>query len=143
MTIRPLVPVELSDPAYEVERLRHATANSQALGRRADVTYWSPAGSTGPLPLDVLEFDGGDRSVLGALVAVGDRRPAIRFDCGTTDPLIEHNRALHHALAADGIDHEYEEFDGGHEWPYWRDHLPAALRFVHRQLTGPGVARTL
>lgn len=44
--IDPLVPVELSDPQYESDGLRHATANSRALGRRADVTF---AGSSGPL----------------------------------------------------------------------------------------------
>lgn len=54
MTIEPLVPVELSEPRFEVEGLRHATANSRALGRRGDVTCWAPADHTGPLPLVIL-----------------------------------------------------------------------------------------
>lgn len=34
--------VELSDPAFEREGLRHATVKSRALGRRGDVTLWVP-----------------------------------------------------------------------------------------------------
>lgn len=49
-------------------------------------------------------------------------------------PLIEPNRALHAGLIAAGIAHTYEEFPGGHEWPYWEAHLAATLRFFARQL---------
>ena len=257
-----LVPVEHSDPAFEVDGLRHATANSRALRRRADATFWAPAGhgrDDEPLPLVVLlhgvygshwawalkagahrtaqrligegaippialampsdglfwlgsgyvAHSGGDfaswileevpwlageslgcvdherpislaglsmggfgalllgarhpervravagmssitdfeqmrlfvgdidrydvadedRSVERALLAA-PRRPRIRFDCGDTDPLIEHNRALHAALVAASIPHIYEEHPGGHEWPYWQEHLEDALRFL-------------
>jgi putative tributyrin esterase len=255
-----LVPVELSDPAYEVDGLRHATANSRALRRRADVTFWSPPGHDGSsLPLVVLlhgvygshwawtmkagahrtaamlvddgrlppfalampsdglfglgsgyvahsggdfarwildevpwlasesipgvdhaapialaglsmggfgalllgarhpervhavaglssitdfeqmrlfvgdlaryDVDDADRSVERALLAA-TQRPRIRFDCGTDDPLIEHNRALHRALDSAKIAHEYEEHPGGHEWPYWAEHLGDALVFL-------------
>jgi len=249
--IDPLVPVELSDPAYEADGLRHATANSRALGRRADVTFWAPEGADRPLPLVVLlhgvygshwawaqkagahrigarcalampsdglfglgsgyvrhtggdfaswvldevpwlaaqavpgvdpdapialaglsmggfgalllaarhpdrvraaygmssitdfaqmrffvgdisgyDVDDADRSVLDACIAAGSSLPRIGFDCGTTDPLIEPNRALHAELDAAGITHQYQEFDGGHEWPYWSTHLRDALAFL-------------
>lgn len=36
--------IEISDPAYESEGLRHVTVKSGALGRRADVTLWFPPG---------------------------------------------------------------------------------------------------
>ena len=246
MTIEPLIPVELSEPAYESDGLRHATANSRALGRRADVTF---AGTGGPLvillhgvygshwawahkagahrhadgvvlamPSDGLfglgsgyvrhaggdftswildevpwlaaqavpgvdpdapvalaglsmggfgalllaarhpqrvraayglssitdfsqmrlfvgdisgyDVDPADRSVLDACVAAGPSLPRIGFDCGRTDPLIEPNRALHAGLDAAGIEHRYQEFDGGHEWPYWAEHLTDALAFL-------------
>jgi putative tributyrin esterase len=71
-----------------------------------------------------------DRSVLKAVLEAGDARPALRFDCGTSDLLIEHNRDLHAALVASGVTHEYEEPPGGHEWSYWRRQLAPALRFV-------------
>ena len=55
--------------------------------------------------------------------------PPLRFDCGSSDVLLPQNRALHAALEADGIAHTYEEFPGGHDWPYWREHLADSLRF--------------
>jgi len=56
--------------------------------------------------------------------------PPLRFDCGIDDPLIEGNRTLHAALESEGIGHCYEEFPGGHEWPYWQTHVESTLRFV-------------
>ncbi len=55
--------------------------------------------------------------------------PAIRFDCGTDDFLIDHNRAFHEHLTELGIEHEYEEFPGGHEWAYWDEHVREAVAF--------------
>jgi S-formylglutathione hydrolase FrmB len=55
--------------------------------------------------------------------------PPVRFDCGTEDPLLEPNRKLHRALDACGMPHVYQEFPGGHEWPYWELHLADTLRF--------------
>lgn len=75
-----------------------------------------------------------DRSVLGAMLAHRDRLPAIHFDCGDTDPLIEPNRALHAALDEAGIAHSYVEHPGGHEWPYWENHIGAALQFLASNL---------
>jgi len=55
--------------------------------------------------------------------------PSMRFDCGTEDQLISHNRQLHKRLAKANIDHVYEEFPGGHEWSYWQEHIKKSLRF--------------
>ena len=63
-----------------------------------------------------------------------DELPALRIDCGTEDFLIEHNREFHAHLQKLGIDHEYEEFPGAHEWGYWDTHVQAALRFHARNL---------
>lgn len=70
-----------------------------------------------------------DASVFDAIVAAGDALPPLRFDCGRADRLIEENRALHRALEARGVAHVYEEFDGGHEWPYWEAHVEDTFRF--------------
>jgi len=61
-----------------------------------------------------------------------DILPKLRFDCGVSDPLIEGNRSLHRTLSAERIEHVYEEFTGGHEWPYWREHVARTLRFADR-----------
>lgn len=55
--------------------------------------------------------------------------PPLRFDCGTEDPLLEANRELHRVLTAKNIRHEYREFPGGHDWPYWTEHVRETLAF--------------
>jgi putative tributyrin esterase len=62
--------------------------------------------------------------------------PPLRFDCGLTDPLLPSNRQLHEMLTFEGIPHQYEEFSGGHDWPYWQQHFEDTLRFVDRQSRG-------
>lgn len=60
--------------------------------------------------------------------------PSIRFDCGTSDPLIEPNRKLHEQLKKEHISHIYEEYAGGHEWSYWQEHLEKTLIFFDQSL---------
>src|SRR4051794_10696633 len=81
-------------------------------------------------PLDGLpSFGAADGTALHWLEAHRTRLPPLRFDCGTGDGLLAGNRALHAALEARGIDHVYEEFPGGHDWPYWKLHVADTLRF--------------
>ena len=61
-----------------------------------------------------------------------DQLPPIRFDCGTEDSLLEANRTLSRELDSKGIDHIYKEFEGGHTWDYWREHLKESLMFFDR-----------
>lgn len=56
--------------------------------------------------------------------------PALRFDCGTEDELINANRDLHSQLNAASIKHSYEEFPGGHDWDYWEKNVARTLTFV-------------
>ncbi|MBX2925281.1 MAG: hypothetical protein KF746_23975 [Chitinophagaceae bacterium] len=62
--------------------------------------------------------------------------PPVRFDCGSEDSLVEHNRKLHHLLAEQNIIHIYEENPGGHEWPYWEKHISKSLKFFAGQISG-------
>jgi len=78
----------------------------------------------------------GDASVCEALRAASGTLPPLRFDCGSDDPLLAANRALHEELEAAGIAHRYEEFPGGHDWPYWALHLQDTLRFFGAVLAG-------
>lgn len=70
-----------------------------------------------------------DRSVGDTILRCRERLPALRFDCGTEDALLESNRALHTTLRAAGIAHDYHEFPGAHSWEYWGARLPEVLRF--------------
>ena len=58
--------------------------------------------------------------------------PPLRFDCGVDDSLIDGTRALHHLLQQESIPHQYVEFSGAHDWPYWQEHLAETLRHVDR-----------
>jgi S-formylglutathione hydrolase FrmB len=81
-----------------------------------------PLSRYGPLPES-------EQSVFHWMETNRAQLPPVRFDCGTEDLLIEENRQLHRDLDARGIPHVYQEFPGGHEWPYWELHLADTLRF--------------
>jgi enterochelin esterase-like enzyme len=70
-----------------------------------------------------------DEDVFSTMLENRYQLPPIRFDCGESDQLIEYNRKLHHQLEYKGIDHIYEEYAGGHEWPYWEKHVIKSLLF--------------
>jgi enterochelin esterase-like enzyme len=74
-------------------------------------------------------FGAADGTALHWLETNREVLPPLRFDCGGDDHLLPGNRALHAALDARAIPHSYEEFAGGHDWPYWRLHLADTLRF--------------
>jgi len=85
-------------------------------------------------PYAVPPVAGADRSVLATMLQRRTELPPFRFDCGTADELLPENRRLHAELLAAGIPHEYQEFPGGHHWPYWERHLADTLRFFARIL---------
>ncbi|UCD60304.1 MAG: esterase family protein [Flavobacteriaceae bacterium] len=73
-----------------------------------------------------------EESVLEMALNKKEHLPKLRFDCGTKDLLINHNRFLHDQLNKAQIDHEYEEFSGGHEWSYWQEHIKDSLLFFNK-----------
>lgn len=70
--------------------------------------------------------------LVAALRRKGAVIPRLRIDCGTEDFLIEHNRRFHRHLTKLGVEHEYAEHPGGHDWAYWDRHVQAALAFHQR-----------
>jgi S-formylglutathione hydrolase FrmB len=78
----------------------------------------------------------GGENDLFALVGRMDRStmPALRLDCGTEDFLIDANRTFRDHLQTLGIEHEYEEAPGAHDWVYWDEHIRSALCFHQRHL---------
>jgi putative tributyrin esterase len=61
--------------------------------------------------------------------------PRLGFDCGVDDELIEHNRRFHQHLTTLKLPHDYTEHPGAHDWFYWDEHVPAALR-QHAEVLG-------
>jgi len=61
--------------------------------------------------------------------------PHLRIDCGLSDtPWIENNRTIHRQLSSLKINHEYAEYDGGHDWDYWDLHVREAIEFHAKHL---------
>jgi S-formylglutathione hydrolase FrmB len=75
---------------------------------------------------------------LFALVAKLKRKrlpiPKLHIDCGTDDFLLHDNRVFHQYLVKIGVQHEYAEYPGTHEWGYWDLHIREALTFHCRAL---------
>lgn len=74
-------------------------------------------------------------SVMDLMLKQRNRLPAIGFECGVDDVLIEPNRALHQTLTQQRIAHHYVEHPGGHNWPYWENHVADALVFFDQHLS--------
>ena len=73
-----------------------------------------------------------DKSIFAAMQKNRDRLPPLRFDCGIDDPLLDANRTLHQQLQEIGVNHEYEEFPGGHDWHYWSRNIETTLLFFNQ-----------
>lgn len=75
-----------------------------------------------------------EEDILQTILKYKDRLPAIRFDCGCSDSLIEHNRTLHEQLKERNLPHDYEEYQGGHEWAYWEEHIIDSILYFVKHL---------
>lgn len=53
------------------------------------------------------------------------------IDCGVKDFFIDVNRELHKKLLVLGIDHDYTERPGQHDWPYWSNSIRYQLLYFH------------
>ncbi len=86
---------------------------------------------------DALSAGEYDCFALAEKVAQAGPAPAIRFDCGREDFLLQPNRDFHAHLDAIGLAHEYAEFPGEHNWDYWNEHVQRTLAFVAEHLRMP------
>jgi putative tributyrin esterase len=106
----------------------------KAAGGHSSITHFNQFPQFVEEPLERYECAPENQSVLETLLKSKGRLPAIRFDCGSEDELIEHNRELSRSLKRAGVNHIYEEYPGGHSWGYWENHLADMLRFFAMQL---------
>jgi len=75
-----------------------------------------------------------DLAVINTIIRNRNALPKIRFDCGESDPLLEHNRELHRQMLVEKIPHIYQEFPGSHEWSYWEEHIFKTFVFFNEQI---------
>lgn len=68
-------------------------------------------------------------STLNTILENRDNLAPFRFDCGVDDLLIDSNRKLAEQLKEADLNFVYEEFPGGHEWPYWNKHIQKSYKF--------------
>jgi putative tributyrin esterase len=105
-------------------------ARVEGISAHSSVTHVSQLSRYIPYPVEAFQHAGAvDTDPLHWAGTNRDQLPPIRFDCGTEDELIDANRDLHRQLLAMKIPHTYEEFPGGHDWPYWAEHVRQTLEF--------------
>ncbi|MFQ3586435.1 MAG: alpha/beta hydrolase family protein [Fimbriimonadaceae bacterium] len=63
-------------------------------------------------------------------------RPALWFECGSEDFLIEANRAFRNHLSANAVPHHYDEHPGEHNWAFWDAHIVSAVAWLNRVMDG-------
>ena len=55
----------------------------------------------------------------------------IRIDVGTEDEVVlSQLRWLHNRLTEKGVEHEYREHPGGHDWTFWEKYCPRQFDFL-------------
>ena len=104
-----------------------------AFAGHSSITCFSEMSRFVEEPLEAYgEIKEAGNSVISAMLRNKDRLPPFQFDCGVEDPLIGGNRLLHSQLQEAGINCSYQEFPGGHEWPYWICHIRGTFRFFEQ-----------
>ena len=63
--------------------------------------------------------------------------PYFYFNCGLSDGFMEANVRLHDAFNAAGVNHQFDQIEGGHDWDYWGDQLPKLLEMTTDLLVRP------
>ena len=103
----------------------------KGISAMSSMTSWQDFGKFSELNYRDIQPSHQEDAIIDLASLYRDTIPALRFDCGIDDLLIEGNRHLHKSLESAEINHLYEEYPGGHEWSYWREHLGDTLRFFN------------
>jgi putative tributyrin esterase len=116
--------IEMSDPRFEHEGLRHATVKSAALRGRADLTVWAPANAT-PVGLVILLHGVYGSHWCWALRGGAHRTAARLFAAGDIPPFVL-------AMPSDGLRGDgtgYARHGDGVDFERWiADEVPVAAR---------------
>ena len=99
-----------------------------------------------PFPDDKWRYSEGEESFAygdNPIAYFGDLRgalPAFYVSVGKDDDLLDlREQNLHFARVMDevrGLDHEFHQVQGGHDWGVWGEQLPAFLVFAGKRLEG-------
>lgn len=104
----------------------------RAISGHSSITQLSQMAQFVEEPLEAYTAYADLPNVIDAVKLNKDQMPALRFDCGVSDDLIDANRLLHQQLNELEVAHTYQEFEGGHEWSYWQKHISKTYRFFNQ-----------
>ena len=104
----------------------------KSISAHSSITKWEELQPFVEENIYMINNPNGHQDTVDLIIGNKDKLPRLRFDCGVDDDLIEANRLLHKQLTDAAINHVYEEFPGGHEWPYWEKHLEDTLIFFDK-----------
>lgn len=85
------------------------------------------------------ESDKNPRWLAKQLADAGADIPQIYLACGTEDSLLDANRKFRDYLQSLGIQVEYEEGPGAHEWDFWNRYIKKVLDWLPLEESGAGV----
>lgn len=81
-----------------------------------------------------LQKDVSENDVFQTLEKYKSEMGNFRFDCGDKDALFKANKELHRQLKKAKIAHDFQVFEGGHEWPYWEKHISRSVLFFANEM---------
>ncbi len=58
-----------------------------------------------------------------------EQLPPLRLDCGKQDPLFNSNQDFSNTLCEASIKHQFDIYEGDHDWVYWHQHIATTMKF--------------
>jgi S-formylglutathione hydrolase FrmB len=78
-------------------------------------------------PSKLLGSDADPEALVERILRDGKKMPEILMRCGTEDFLLEANREFDRFLTSKGVQHEYIESPGNHDFNFWGEHAPKLI----------------
>lgn len=97
---------------------------------RFSTTQFDIAKRIGSYDTHQSEWD--NRSVVNLVTTLKNKELNIIFDCGVNDFFYQINAGLHRRLMSLGIDHDYIERPGSHNWNYWANAIQYQMLYFSR-----------
>jgi len=79
------------------------------------------------------------RALIKKLVDSNKEIPTIYMACGTEDFLLEQNREYYQYLLDLGVDVEYKEAPGGHDWDFWDTSILDVIKWLPLETKEEGI----
>ena len=80
-------------------------------------------------PETVLESDANPEKLILDLQAAGKEIPGLFLACGNEDFLLEPNLKFRQFLLDHGVEHQYYQSPGGHDYNFWNEYIEKAIRW--------------